>query len=138
VDADVPAGWLFLSPEALPDVWRSRAQPAVFVPLMPAEARQLLAGEAAEPTLSARDEKVARLAARGRTADAIARELGISRRTVDRRLALLREQFGVSSSVELGVCLSALGLALSSAAPAGVAGTATAPTNPVRNGAFPA
>lgn len=114
-----PAAWLFLSPDAVPERWRDRTRPAVYVPLLPDEARQLLSAEApVTPSLSPRDERVARLAAAGRTSASIARELGVSRRTVDRRLAVLRDRLGVTSSVELAVRLSARGLVSPATPPA--------------------
>ena len=128
-DGEPPAAWLFLSPDAVPEQWRSRARPAMYVPLLPDETKDLLAARPVLPSLSARDEHVARLAATGRTSASIARELGVSRRTVDRRLAALRDQFGVTSSAELAVRLSAHGLAMTPEPPPVVGGQRSAPPN---------
>ena len=104
-----PLGWLFLRSEVVPDRWRDRAQPALLVPLLRGETENLLSEGQVEPEILLRDEPLARLAARGRTAAAIARELGLSRRTVERRLAALRLRLGVDSTAELALVLSQRG-----------------------------
>jgi DNA-binding CsgD family transcriptional regulator len=76
---------------------------------LPAEITQLLDGTAAVPELEPLDESVARLTARGLTVTAMARELNISTRSVDRHLARLRERFGVVSTTELAVELAKRG-----------------------------
>lgn len=53
------------------------------------------------PTLSAREREVAERVAKGMTNEEIARELGISRRTVDRHLANAYARLGLHSRVEL-------------------------------------
>lgn len=107
---DAAAGWLFLDPERLPDRWRDRARPAVFVPLIAQEVEDLLTGRLQGPALNATEQQLAELVARGRSVPAISRLLGVSPRTVERRLAVLRERFGVGSSVDLALELAGRGL----------------------------
>ncbi len=120
--ADQPAGWLFLSPDAVPDAWSARARPAMFVALLPEETARLLRDQSVAPALDERDEQVARLTARGRTVDAIARELGMSSRTVARRLAHLRGRFGAGSTTELASLLAGGGIGLAHTVPCDVKG----------------
>jgi DNA-binding NarL/FixJ family response regulator len=122
--ADKPAAWLFVSGTEVPAIWLDRAVPAMLVPLLPDEARQVLSGRSAHSELAPQDVQLARLAAQGHTVTAIARELQVNRRTVDRRLAVLRRCLGVASTTELAVALAERGFALPSSAPAGVAGHA--------------
>ena len=107
--ADERAGWVLLPEHAVPEHWRGRAIPMYLVPLLPEEARQVLGSRPAEPAMTPQEEAVACLVARGLTVDAIARQLGISPRSVNRRLARLRERMGVPSTVELGSALARRG-----------------------------
>ncbi len=95
------SGWLILSPEAVPDAWRSRAIPMVHVPLMPSEAVQLLSGAPVEQDIAAADLPLVHLVARGRSSAEISRELGVSQRTVNRHVARLREEFAVATIQKL-------------------------------------
>lgn len=102
-------GWLLLSPDAVPDVWRARAVPMVLVPLLPAEAAQVLSHRPAEQAIPASQLPLVRLVATGRSAQEIARQLGLSPRTVHRRVARLRDGFGVSTIHELATELARRG-----------------------------
>lgn len=102
-------GWLLLDPRAVPKRWRERAIPVALVPLLPREAEQVLGGQEALPELDPQDERLARLAARGLSVPVIAAEVGISPRSVQRRLAELRRRLGVGSKVELVRALSKRG-----------------------------
>ncbi len=79
------------------------------VPLIPEEAEQLLDAGGAVPGLTLEDERIARLVARGRSAEVIARELHMTERSVYRRLATLRKRLGVSSGAELAARLAERG-----------------------------
>lgn len=79
------------------------------VPLMPDEAAQLLETGTTGLGMTVEEEQVARLAARGESAEAIARTLHMSRRSVYRRLASLRKRVGVENATELPTRLSKLG-----------------------------
>jgi hypothetical protein len=56
---EVP-GWVILTPEAVPDAWRSRAVPMVLVPLTPAESGQLLSDVPVEQGVAATDMQLIR------------------------------------------------------------------------------
>jgi DNA-binding CsgD family transcriptional regulator len=107
--ADPPAGWLFLSPDAVPARWRDRSVPVAMVPLLPGEARALLGGAPSVPELEPEDEPLARLLAAGKSLRTIAVELGIPLRRVERRIGRLRVQFGAKSKNELASLLARRG-----------------------------
>lgn len=56
------------------------------------------------------DVEILRLLSRGHTTDAIARRVGISERTVRRRLRAVADEIGVDSSIEAVVHAVRLGL----------------------------
>ncbi len=103
-------GWVLLPPDQVPDVWRTRAREMSLVALLPEESRGLLAGERPLVPVDPDEEQLLRLVTRGASANSIARELGITPRTVQRRLARLRERFEVGSTAELAVVLARRGL----------------------------
>lgn len=92
---------LFLSPDDVPPRWRSRAVEVLMVPLLPEEASDVLNRGADQPHLGRDDEELAKLLATGLSATAIASQLGITRRSVQRRVARLRDQVGVRTTGEL-------------------------------------
>ena len=105
-----PEGWLFLRPSAVPERWRGRAILMSFIPLLPEEAAALTAGSsAAEVSQHNGGEELLKLVARGLSARVIARQLGISPRSVHRRTARLRDSIGVGSTAELAAELSRRG-----------------------------
>ena len=104
-----PEGWLFLRPSAVPERWRSRAIPMSLVPLLPDEAAALTADGATAATQQTGGEEFLKLVARGLSARVIARQLGISTRSVHRRTARLRDSVGVGSTPELASELSRRG-----------------------------
>lgn len=81
----------------------------VLVPLTRAEARELLSDVPVEQEVAVADLPLVRLVARGRSATEIARELGVSPRTVNRHVARLREQCGVATIHELAAELARRG-----------------------------
>ena len=93
--------WVLVSDEDVPDRWRDRAVPLSLIPLLPEEADGILRTGWTDALASPEDEAVARLAARGASANEIARELHMTPRSVYRRLARLRERLGARSSAEL-------------------------------------
>jgi DNA-binding CsgD family transcriptional regulator len=99
-------GWLLMRRAAVPERWTHRVVDLALVPLLPDEAASLLGDR---PQLSADDELIVRLAARGHSLEAISREAGISSRAVSRRLANLRERFGAESNVALVALLARRG-----------------------------
>jgi DNA-binding NarL/FixJ family response regulator len=108
-DADVAAaGWLFLPQNAVPERWRERGVAVVMVPLLPSEARSLLTEGATAQELPG-DAELLGLVAAGCTRAAIARKLGVSLRTVQRRLADVQRRTGTASLPELAVLLAKQG-----------------------------
>lgn len=101
--------WVLMPPRRVPARWAERALDMLLVPLMPDEAAELLQEGTAPLGLTVEDERVARLAARGRSADVIAAELHMTKRSVYRRLARLRKRVGVDNAAELAGRLSKLG-----------------------------
>lgn len=101
--------WLLLPPEAVPEPWLSRSREVRLVPLLPEEAVGMLRGGGAPSELTGDELPLARLLARGLSAAAISKELGLSVRTVERRLAHLRDRFGVRSTAELATLFSERG-----------------------------
>ena len=99
-EGEVP-GWVILSPESVPERWRSRAIPMMLVPMLPAEAAQLLSNAPVEHGIASAQVPLARLLARGLSTAQIARELGISPRTVQRHVVRLSDQFGVRTIQQL-------------------------------------
>lgn len=93
--------FFFMPPTALPSRWQGRAVELVMVPLLPDETAEMLQGEAKGPRLSPADEALVELLAGGLSADAIATRLGITRRSVQRRIARLRDDVGVTTTAEL-------------------------------------
>ena len=93
----------------VPERWRDRAVPLYLVPLLPQEAEQIVAGSTLLPDVHLDEEPLLRLVARGRKTVSIARELDVPLRTIERRLARLRERFNVSSTADLTILLSRLG-----------------------------
>ncbi len=107
----LPGGWLFLHPDAVPPRWRNRGVPVVMVPLMPGEAAEVLENGRAGPELDPLDEALARLVARGAPTESIAGQLGVSGRTAQRRISVLRRRLGAGSRGELSRLLAARGYA---------------------------
>lgn len=104
-----PEGWLFVRSSAVPERWRDRAVDVALLPLLPGEVGTLLAGREVRPLLDREDERLLRLVAEGRSAAAIARDLGLHPRTVQRRLARLRRRLGVRTTRELSALLARTG-----------------------------
>lgn len=105
---EVP-GWVILSPDAVPDAWKPRSVPMVLVPLTPAEANGLLSDAPVEQEISPGDLPLVHLVARGRAPAEIARALGVTPRTVHRRVARISGRFGVSTMQELATELARRG-----------------------------
>jgi DNA-binding NarL/FixJ family response regulator len=101
--------WVFMDPGKLPARWQDRAVTMMLVPLMPDEAQQLFNGEKVLPEIPAGDEELVKLLASGASSRTMARELGISLRTVHRRLAELRDRYEVRSTAQLAALLSRQG-----------------------------
>ena len=96
-----PAAWVFLDQSRVPERWKSRARLFAGIPLLPEEAGRLLEQGSTSALLTQTDEPFVQLVASGMAPDAIAKETGLSLRTVHRRLAALRDDLGVRSTPEL-------------------------------------
>jgi len=107
------ASYLFLDPDSVPEQWADRVIPMVMVPLTAAESAQVLSNEPVKPDTVTRDADLMRLIAQGLSAEVIARRLGLAPRSVYRRLARLREAFGVASTAELATELAGRGFGAS-------------------------
>ncbi len=103
------AGWFFLRPDAVPPEFKERAETVLMLPLLPDEARAVLGGTGGPSLLESQDEGLARLVARGMPTNRIATELRLHPRTVQRRVARLRERFGSRSTAELATQLARSG-----------------------------
>ncbi len=110
LDGPDPArGWLLLDGDHVPTRWSSRARSVSLIPLLPDEVRGVLEDGRATSGLEEDDVALARLVARGLSIRAIVRELGVSQRSVERRLSRLRKQMGAASKGELSARLAERG-----------------------------
>lgn len=96
-----PGVWVLGPADELPAGWVARATPVLLV--------RVPANELGALTARGDDDRFLGLAARGLTRAEIARELGVSPRTVDRRLAATRERLGVRTNAEAAVRLAEQG-----------------------------
>jgi DNA-binding NarL/FixJ family response regulator len=106
---DVPSRTALVigDPADLPAEWVRRGRRVVVVMLDPEElVTQPDGRDAARPG----DDELVRLLADGHTQEAIARRLGLSLRTVQRRLAAIRRQLGVDASHQIPTELLRRGL----------------------------
>ena len=118
--------WVLLATDAVPERWRVRAVAVSLVPLVGDEAADLLGGATVRPQLEPLDERLLGLLAGGETVAGIAVEVGVSQRTVERRLATLRRRLGAESTGALALLAARQGFAeLTGEPPGPVGGTAT-------------
>jgi DNA-binding CsgD family transcriptional regulator len=101
-----------MDPESIPERWSDRAVPLVMVPLTPDESSQLFGEGPIESDELGPDADLMRLVARGLSAEVIATRLGLAPRSVYRRLARLREVFGIASTAELATELALRGFGM--------------------------
>ena len=88
--ADFSPAWIVVRGTDVPERWTDRAVPAFVIPLVASELEQMLGSGRAEPHLPADEERIARLLADDLPQTHIAATLGMSLRTVQRRVGLLR------------------------------------------------
>ena len=103
---DARAGWFLIAAHALPEEWRERAIPVYMVRLTDEEVEPFVPPNDARFTLDAEERSIARLLARGVSPRAISETLHLSRRSVFRRLARLRQMHGVETNAELATKLA--------------------------------
>ena len=109
-ELDPRGEWFLIAPHALPDEWRDRAIPVYMIRLGPDEVHPFLPPAEDTGLLDPEERAVARLAARGATPGDIAATLHLSRRSVFRRLARLRQLHGAATNGELATKLAKAGL----------------------------
>ena len=103
-----PAVWVLMDASEVPEDWRDRARPLWLVPMLASEAGRLLRERSTEP-LNQEDPEFLRQVAQGVPAPVMARRLGLSTRSVHRRLARLRNEMGLDSTAELSATLARRG-----------------------------
>ena len=101
--------WLVLENDDVPEAWSHRSMTITVLRLSADEAKRLLSGEHARPIVSDDDEELAHLVAAGLGVSQIAKRLHLTTRSIYRRLARLRAEFGVATVGELATTLSRLG-----------------------------
>jgi DNA-binding CsgD family transcriptional regulator len=102
-------GWFLLPIDTVPRKWRHRAIDVSLLPLSPGELTDVLAGRAPQPRIDEVDLPLVGLVAEGRSAAEISRVLSIAPRTVYRRIARLRDAFGVQTTAQLAAALAQRG-----------------------------
>lgn len=105
----VATAWVLLDPATVPAALQDRARTVALVALLPSEASALLGADALGSFIAPEDSQLLTLVAAGHSGSYIARRLGISDRSVFRRLAVWRDRFGVGSTAELAAELSKRG-----------------------------
>ena len=105
-DEGGPSGWFLVAKHALPEEWRERAIPVYLVPLSLSDVEKLQPLDGASPSLDEDDEAVARLVAEGFLPQQIAARLHLSRRSVFRRLAHLRQLMDCETNTQLATKLA--------------------------------
>ncbi len=107
---DLRGGWFLIAPHALPNEWRDRAIPVYMIRLGTDEVHPFVPPASDAGTLDPEERAVARLTARGASPREIAATLHLSRRSVFRRLARLRNLHGAATNAELATKLAKAGL----------------------------
>ena len=100
-------GWLFLDPGSVPEEWQERATLMACIRLLPDEAAALAGRTDGVPHPD--ESEFLALVASGLSAESIARRVHSAPRSVYRRLARLRDHFGVQTTAELVAELSRRG-----------------------------
>ena len=102
-------GWLLLPLSLVPALWRERAAAVAIVPLLPEEAVRLLEEGSTPASLGPEDQALLGLVGEGRRPSEIAKDLGLSVRAIQHRLARLRRRFKVDSTSELALVAARAG-----------------------------
>ena len=100
------SGWFLIASHALPEEWRERAVPVYMIRLTDEEVEPFRPPSDARFALDPEERSIARLLARGVSPRSIAETLHLSRRSVFRRLARLRQLHGVATNAELATKLA--------------------------------
>lgn len=103
---DVGQGWLLVQPRSVPEAWLERAIPMALIPLSTEEASEVLGRISPANDVDPADDTIIDLLIQGLTTAAISNRLAVSERSVQRRLASLRERLGAKSNAQLVAMLS--------------------------------
>ncbi|MDQ3955328.1 MAG: hypothetical protein M3285_07255 [Actinomycetota bacterium] len=99
--------WFLIAPHALPEDWRDRAVPVYMVKLNSEDVKAFVPREISlQERLDPEEKSIARLLAQGVQPSEIANTLHLSRRSVFRRLARLRQLTGAKTNAELATKLA--------------------------------
>lgn len=99
--ATIPSvAWVIVDRVSVPERWADRALDVAMIPLLADEFADLLNGDPVSK-MDGTDEELLRLIGAGLSSGAIAQRLRISERTVDRRIARLKDRFGAASRFDL-------------------------------------
>jgi DNA-binding NarL/FixJ family response regulator len=101
-------GWFLVAAHALPEEWQHRAIPVFLVSLDAQDVEPFLPRGDLKELLDDEGVSVARLVSHGVSPRDIADQLHLSRRSVFRRLALLRQLTGSETNAELATKLAKL------------------------------
>ena len=104
---DQQGGWFLIAPHALPEEWRERAVPVYMIRLDSDDVDGfVLHLDDLEQRLAPEEKEIARLLSQNVPPREIALTLHLSRRSVFRRLARLRQLMGAKSNSELATKLA--------------------------------
>lgn len=106
-DQDSAVAWVIVDPSAVPERWAGRAWAVAAIPLLADESADLLNGTPVT-RMDRMDEELLRLIGDGLSSRAIAGRLQISERTVDRRVAHIKDRLGAASRFDLARIAAAL------------------------------
>ena len=99
--------WFLIAPHALPEGWRERAVPVYMIKLSDEDVKAFVPHEISfHDRLDSEERAVARLLGQGVQPSEIANSLHLSRRSVFRRLARLRQLTGSNTNAELATKLA--------------------------------
>lgn len=99
--------WFLIAPHALPEDWRDRAVPVFLVKLTDDDVKAFIPHEISlRERLDPEEKAIARLLATGVQPSEIANSLHMSRRSVFRRLARLRQLTNTNTNAELATKLA--------------------------------
>lgn len=104
---DGSGNWFLIAPHALPEEWRQRAVPVYMINLSDEVVSALLPAERnGQVPLDDEERAIGRLLSQGASPAEISRRLHLSKRSVFRRLARMRQLLEVQTNPELATKLA--------------------------------
>lgn len=100
------SGWFLVAEHALPEGWHERAIPVYLISISLSDVKRLQPLDGTAPSFDDDDQAVARLVAEGFLPQQIAARLHLSRRSVFRRLAHLRQLMDCETNAQLATKLA--------------------------------